>query len=161
MHYARLLRTGDPLKVWRRVQKGAETERFWKFVDDRSGDCWLWTGAIDGRGYGSWTRSEKRKVGAHRFAYQITVGPIPDGLDLDHLCRVRHCVNPSHLEPVTRQVNIQRGANRNREKTHCKRGHEFTPENTYMTSAGGRSCRTCRAAYFKERDKNRVRRRSL
>lgn len=152
----RWLRTGDPAKVRRKVQKGSEVERFWGFVD-KSDACWLWTGSRDRRGYGAWTRPDKSKARAHRFAYELVVGPIPEELVLDHLCSVRACVNPEHLEPVTHKVNIQRGANRNREKTHCKRGHEFTPENTYMTSAGGRGCRACRAAYFKDRDANRVR----
>jgi hypothetical protein len=157
-HYARWLRTGDPAKVRRKVQQGPEPDRFWGFVD-KTGDCWLWTGSLDRKGYGSWTRPEQRKIGAHRFAYQLVVGPIPEGLDLDHLCRVPQCVNPAHLEPVTRQVNIQRGANRNREKTHCKRGHEFTAENIYATKAGGRGCRACRAAYFEEVKRSRARKR--
>lgn len=74
--------------------------------------CWLWTGATSPQGYGRFNaglREDARNVLAHRWSYEHHVGPIPDGLDLDHLCRVRHCVNPEHLEPVTRQENVQRG----------------------------------------------------
>jgi hypothetical protein len=152
MHYGRWLRTGDPQKVRRKVQKGPEVDRFWGFVD-KSAPCWLWTGSLDRKGYGTWTRANKLKVRAHRFAYQLVVGTIPDGLDLDHLCRVRNCVNPAHLEPVTRKENLRRGISGNGSKTHCKRGHEFTPENTYKT-ANGRGCVACRDAYQKEYWKN-------
>ena len=90
---------------------------------------------------------------AHRVVYEILVGPIPVGLELDHLCRNRACVNPDHLEPVTTRTNLLRGyspwACRARQ-THCKRGHEFTPENTYGTGDGRRYCRTCRRAHHRE-----------
>jgi hypothetical protein len=128
-------------------------ERFWAKVDRNGpvpeyaphlGPCWMWAGAPnrDG-GYGTHRTKTGRPV-AHRYAYELLVGPIPDGLDLDHLCRVRMCVNPEHLEPVTRLVNNRRGRrNQNGFKTHCDRGHEFTPENTYRKPNGGRSCREC------------------
>jgi hypothetical protein len=82
-------------------------ERVWAKVEKTEG-CWLWTAAISPNGYGKFMVSG-RPVNAHRLVYQLTVGPIPDGLDLDHLCRVRHCVNPDHLEPVTRSENLLRG----------------------------------------------------
>lgn len=87
-----------------------------------------------------------RGLRAHRVVYEQVVGPIPDGLVLDHLCRVRCCCNPDHLEPVTHIENIMRGAGTgaaNAVKTHCKNGHEFTVENTYERPTGGRACRTC------------------
>lgn len=155
-HYMRWLRTGDPTKVRRVVRTGlTETERFWASVT-KTETCWLWTGAKN-KGHGQFTVSRTdvrspKKLMAHRYAYELLVGPIPDGLELDHLCRVRHCVNPAHLEPVTRRENLLRGethAARNAAKTHCKRGHEFTPENTYYPK-GGRGCRTCRTAYMRE-----------
>ena len=86
---------------------------------------------------------------AHRVAYRLEVGPIPRGLVLDHLCRVRNCVRPDHLEPVTRGENVLRGETipaANRAKTACKDGHDFDEENTYIAPNGHRGCRKCRAA---------------
>ena len=121
-------------------------DRFWAKVDT-TGDCWEWQAARTHDGYGVFTAPVRKKVRAHRFAYEILVGPIPAGLEIDHLCRVRHCVNPAHLEAVTRQEHWRRGesfAAQNARKTHCKHGHEFTPENTYHYRTG-RECRACRA----------------
>lgn len=84
---------------------------------------------------------------AHRWSYAVHVGPIPDGLDLDHLCRVRNCMNPEHLEPVTRQVNSARGETGKHmaDRTHCPQGHERTPENTYRNIKGRQNeCLPCR-----------------
>lgn len=98
--------------------------------------CWDWTGkTLDG--YGRLTGEY-----AHRVSYELFVGPIPDGLELDHLCNRPLCVNPAHLEPVTHDENMRRAAER---RTHCKRGHEFTPENTYVRACGARQCRRCNA----------------
>src|SRR5690554_6462185 len=104
-------------------------DRFWPKID-RTDDCWLWIGKINNRGYGLFYL-DRRMQAAHRAAYQLLVGPIPDGLDLDHTCRVRRCVNPDHLEPVTHRENLLRGASFaavNAAKTHCPHGHEYTPE---------------------------------
>src|SRR5690606_17884045 len=126
---------------------------------DRSGDCWLWTGGIQPAGYGTWPRSAARRFGvsslAHRALYQLTVGEIPDGLQLDHLCRVRRCVNPAHLEPVTNRENALRSpltfTSQNIAKTHCAQGHPYDEANTY-TRDGRRDCRTCnRAAQARRR----------
>lgn len=114
--------------------------------------CWLWQGSIGLGGYGilSQYSSDHRKSlpkRAHRVIYEIARGPIPKGLVLDHLCRVRHCVNPDHLEPVTEKVNLQRGygpSGLNFRKTFCLRGHHFTSENTYVSPKGGRRCKACR-----------------
>lgn len=89
-----------------------------------------------------------RFVLVHRFAYERWVGPIPDGLVLDHLCRNPSCVNPTHLDAVTQGVNTRRGISptaQNAAKARCHRGHPFTPENTYINPSGSRECRTCRA----------------
>jgi hypothetical protein len=125
-------------------------ERFWSRVQ-RTDGCWLWTGAPSNRGYGQLS-VERKTVGAHRFAYELMVGPIPQGLELDHLCGVRLCVNPAHLEPVDHRTNLLRGsgfAATNAQKTHCPHGHEYTPENTYHNPNpnGGRMCRTCKRAH--------------
>jgi hypothetical protein len=128
-----------------------DEERFWPKVS-KTPTCWLWQGALYRSGYGAFRYEGQMRV-AHRFAYARLVAPIPDGLQLDHLCRVRHCVNPAHLEPVTARVNLLRGEGAtaaNAAKTRCEQGHELTPENTYVvppTQAlpnGGRRCRTCK-----------------
>lgn len=118
---------------------------------DRTGDgCWEWPGKRDPNGYG-----RAGKWWAHRVAYEVWVGPVPAGLELDHLCRNPACVRPDHLEPVTHRVNMLRGRTigaRNAAKTHCIHGHEFTLANTYIRSdTGGRQCRQC------GRDRDRVR----
>jgi hypothetical protein len=115
-------------------------------------DCWEWTGARTPAGYGVFWTGQKVNY-AHRVLYELLVEPIPEGLHIDHLCRVRHCVRPSHLEPVTIAENNRRTGNA--VKTHCLNGHEFTPENTYEPPKrpGQRYCRTCAA----EREKKRVR----
>lgn len=125
--------------------------RFWQYVD-QSGDCWVWTASVRADGYGEF-RVDGRLVRPHRFAYEQMVGPIPDGLVIDHLCRNRRCVNPSHLEPVTPLVNNQRGAHAHIINTgRCLRGHEMTPANTYTRpNTGQQMCRTCRADYARRR----------
>lgn len=122
-------------------------ERFWAKVDRRStNECWEWTAARNAAGYGQFrVTGQHSPVNAHRVAYEMSSGPIPAGHHIDHLCRNRGCVNPAHLEPVTQRTNTLRGAGAtaiNARKTHCKRGHEFTPENTYEHPLG-RNCRTC------------------
>jgi hypothetical protein len=107
--------------------------------------CWEWLGSHHERGYGTFWNGEKN-VKAHRWLYELLVGPIPEGFEPDHLCRNTACVRPSHLEPVTHVENVLRGEGacaRNARKTHCKHGHEFTDENTGRQTGGGRYCRTC------------------
>ncbi len=111
-----------------------------KYVPDPNSGCWLWTGNL-GRGYGHFWDGKKEVV-AHRWSYEYFIGKIPNSLELDHLCRERCCVNPTHLEPVTHQENIQRGKS-GVLKTHCIRGHKFTEENTSEYN-GWRICKACK-----------------
>lgn len=151
-----------------------EIERFMSKIQKTDSGCWEWTGCHNSSGYGEFVRGSRRDgtrrtIRAHRYAYEHFVGKIPDGLELDHLCRNRTCVRPDHLEAVTHRENIRRGetgkhgnhrgaiGNHNASgphklKTHCIRGHEFNTENTYTSPRGGRDCRVCRRA----RDKARV-----
>jgi len=110
--------------------------------------CWQWTGCTVRLGYGRFSIAGV-PMAAHRAAYQLFVGPIPKGLDIDHLCRNPGCVNPSHLEPVTRRENTLRGFGRpavQARQVRCKRGHEFSAENTQAEKDGSRRCRECRRA---------------
>lgn len=106
--------------------------------------CWLWTAYISGRGYAQVGVSRSHPVPAHRYVYELLVGQIPKGLQVDHLCRVRHCVNPAHLEPVTPQVNCLRAVPYRKPTTHCPNGHEMDPSNTYTYRNSKRSYRQCR-----------------
>jgi hypothetical protein len=118
--------------------------RLWDRVE-KTDTCWLWTGSRTRNGYGQMSVGNKMKK-VHRIAWEMLRWPVPDGLSLDHLCRVRHCVRPSHLEPVDHRTNVLRGEGIsavNAQKTHCTHGHEFTPENTMLRRRGGRDCRVC------------------
>lgn len=153
-HYKLWRRWGDPLGSFKRTPPEL---RFWAKVNKvgpmpaqgvAPGCCWMWRGAKTPGGYGQF-RPDYRgpSVVSHRYAYELLVGPIPDGLQLDHLCRTRACVNPAHLEPVTQIENIRRGfsvATFNRLKTHCPQDHPYDTANTYINpTTKGRFCRAC------------------
>ena len=121
-------------------------ERFDAKVKIDESGCWLWTGYIDQKGYGVFGVSAKELWKAHRYSYTQHVWEIPAGIQLDHLCRVRHCVNPSHLEPVTNQENTIRGNAARPKADRCRRGHRFDEANTYICPRGKRECKTCRDA---------------
>jgi hypothetical protein len=114
-----------------------------KVMKDPNSGCWLWAGGWNGK-YGVFSREHGKSQYAHRLAYEELVGPIPDGLDIDHSCVTPLCVNPSHLSPMSRKENIRIGYKR-RNGDRCHRGHPFTDENTKITKAGYRQCRRCRA----------------
>lgn len=116
-----------------------------KVSPEPNSGCWLWTASLNWRGYGR-LKVNGRMVHAHRFAFEMTKGPIPQNLVIDHLCRTRGCVNPDHMEPVTSAVNTLRGESIvavNARKSHCKYGHALTPENVYTAGGIKRQCREC------------------
>lgn len=113
--------------------------------------CWLWLACLSGPNKYGRVKIKQEMFPAHKYVYEILVGSVPEGLQLDHLCRTRICVNPAHLEPVTPRENLLRGNNHNRDKTHCWQGHEYTEANTFKTVQAGkygkvtaRFCRECR-----------------
>lgn len=140
-------RRGEPLRPIQ-ARSGplpaSALDRFVSRTELREGGCVVWTGGKTRGGYGVFASGTSHfsttKEMAHRWSYENFVGPIPDGYDIDHLCRVRECVNPDHLEPVTRAENIRRAVAL---KTHCPHGHPYDEQNTRLDSYGHRSCKTC------------------
>ena len=118
--------------------------RFWMKVETAPNGCWLWRYHRNRYGYGRFRLADRIRI-AHRVAYEWLKGPIPDDLELDHLCRQPSCVNPDHLEPVTHQTNMIRSGRSGPRlsKTHCGKGHPFDAENTYRSRDGKRRCRAC------------------
>lgn len=152
MHWRRVNKHGSPDVVAKGGYAATDPQvRFWRFVE-RTDGCWLWRGALSTAGYGVFgaerVEGKNRYALAHRFAFELLVDRIPDGLTLDHLCRVRACVNPAHLEPVDQRTNTLRGlapSARNAIKTECDHGHPFNTDNTRVDpQTGQRSCWTCR-----------------
>lgn len=127
-----------------------DIERFMdKVSPEPNSGCWLWLGGTNGDGYSNFGMNGG-SVRGHRWSYEYHIGPIPEGLQIDHLCRVRCCVNPHHLEPVTNQENARRGAacgtfgTHSRSRTHCPYVHPYSEENTYTRKNGTRRCRACK-----------------
>jgi len=126
-------------------------DRFWAKVQ-KTESCWLWTADTTWNGYGR-IKINHRKILAHRFSYEIHKESIPEKMVIDHICRTRNCVNPSHLRVVTRRQNVLENAVNTapliaRAKTHCKNGHPFNEENTYWNFKryNNRQCRICKGA---------------
>lgn len=136
-------RAGTPV---RQAYSDAPPEvRFWDYVD-KTESCWLWTGYVKTAGYGQFNVCHGRTALAHRYSYELLVGPIPAGLTIDHLCKVRRCVNPDHMEPVTAGENALRGdgpAALAARRDTCGKGHPYTPQTTRIED-DHRRCLTCR-----------------
>lgn len=141
-HYSSQRKSGElvPLdltpedRFWVKVNKDGPIPEY----KPELGSCWIWTGAKH-KGYGS-VRIDGVGFGTHRVSYEWCIGPIPEGLHVDHLCRVRACVRPSHLEAVTQSENNRRAAEA---QTHCKQGHPFTPDNFFLRQGRWRVCKQC------------------
>lgn len=123
-----------------------DKDRFWLKVSLQQHGCWEWqAGLYNATGYGQFWLNGKGEL-AHRIAYTLINGLIPEGLAIDHLCRNRRCCNPAHLEAVTDKTNILRGVSpsaNNHRKTHCRKGHAFSPSNTIINAQNRRLCKTC------------------
>jgi len=145
-HYQRWWAYGDP--EFLPPSTRPVMDRLWEKVSKRGhGGCWIWLGAVNNKGYGVIRLEDGRTALVHRVTYVDAHGEIPDGLELDHLCRVINCVRPSHLDPVTHKINSLRSRSimaANARKTHCKHDHEFTSENTRINArTGHRACLAC------------------
>jgi hypothetical protein len=129
----------------------------WRDGYDVVNECWIWRGAKDRKGYARFRDSDGRTVSVHRFAYQNTVGEIPDGMVLDHLCRNPGCCNPAHLEPVTNAENIRRGRQGQPQlsRTHCPKGHPYDDANTLRYRANERLCRECQRLNWRKQESRR------
>lgn len=114
-------------------------EKFWAKVE-KTETCWLWRGSVGAKGYGKFFMAGVSWL-AHRLSYFLTHGSIPDGMEIDHTCFNKICVNPSHIEAVSRQENMERWKVQMRRRKACKRGHPWT--DFYTTKAGSRVCRFC------------------
>lgn len=143
----------------------AQSARFWAKVS-KTDDCWVWFGATNSKGYGC-LGVDGRGYLAHRVAYAEEVGPIPDGMQINHICGIKPCVRPDHLEVVDASGNIRhaRGtglmapsllSQDNSTKLICRNGHPYSPDNTYVNPQGHRVCRTCK----RQSDRRRTERRS-
>lgn len=123
---------------------------------EQRGDCLVWTGRLEKKGYGRFRGPDGKKIYVHKFAYILAHGNFPEGLVTDHICRNPACCNPSHLEAVTNVENIKRGevGRVNRNKKMCKNGHPFDEENTYFYN-GKRGCKICRRINGRKADQKR------
>ena len=155
-HYNQLRKRGGIFPITKAPAGESLEQRLARFfVASDEQECWTWTGPASQRGPYGVLKVKGKLHRAHREVYRLLVGEIPDGLTLDHLCRNTLCVNPQHLEPVTRRANSERQALA-LYRSECLRGHPYTPENTYVNRRGCRSCKTCRAAAIIKHRANKV-----
>lgn len=163
-HYYRWWKHGDPNQA--AYDRNNDPERWLSMWEVVPSGCWLWTGRLDSQGYGLWQSTSdgvRTSTGAHRWVYQQLRCLLEPDEHLDHRCHTddetcpggkgdvhRRCVNPDHMEVVPHAVNASRARSHNARKTHCKNGHEFTPENTIARAAGGRNCRQCARDWHRE-----------
>lgn len=153
MHHARMKKYGDPNYVT--IIVGDDTARFASKVEVSPTGCHLWRGSINRYGYGEF-RLKATNRAAHRWAYEMTRGPIPDDLTVDHLCGVRNCVNVDHMELVSLAENVRRGHRRALlARPTCGKGHPWDEANTYWSPAGQRQCRACVATRARLRRESR------
>lgn len=141
-----------------RTTKSFEAREFEHVFPEPNTGCWIWASLRDTKGYGVYRFMDKKVITsrqAYRVFYERYRGPIPNGLVLDHLCRVRCCVNPQHLEPVTIAENTRRGIVANRMKTHCKNGHPLSGNNIRSNASGARICIPCAKEYMRAYNRNR------
>lgn len=145
MHYRRMWRTGKASGL-------SQKDAFFGHITHETVDgCWIWDKPSH-KGYGQFSGTT-----AHGWSFTYFMDDIPESIEIDHLCRVRACVNPWHMDPVPQKVNLLRGVGSpamNARKTHCKRGHEFDVDNTYVNPKGQRTCRRC------NRDRDRLKRKA-
>jgi hypothetical protein len=138
--------TNPVIRFWSKVDKNGPLPECFPLL----GPCWLWTAGKTSAGYGELQIHRRQPALAHVFAFELEHGPVPEGLELDHKCRVRHCVRVSHLEAVTCRTNVLRGIGPsaiNARKTHCIRGHEFSGQNLLIYSKRGKQFRRCRTCW--------------
>lgn len=142
--------TTEPIELLRSdavLRRAVERKFLGRIQPNIKTRCWYWLGVPSKAGYGTMSVASKVMY-AHRISHELFTGPIPDGLTIDHLCRVRHCVNPAHLEAVTQRVNNLRGTGmsaRHAKVTHCPFGHAYDAANTIVAEPGIRKCRACKA----------------
>lgn len=122
--------------------------RFWSKVSEGPRGCWVWIGRCSPAGYPLF-KFENKTVRAHRWLFERVYGAVPAGFELDHLCRIRHCVRPSHLEIVTHKENMRRGIRA--QQTHCHRGHPLDGDNLRLNGQGGRVCKACHLERTRQR----------